>query len=146
MVRSYEPVWKIIDQRWNNQLHRPLHAVAYYLNSQLHYQPNFRNDDAEVKEGLYICMRRLVNDVAERTKINLQHTNFHHARGIFFLEDAKLGRKGMLPADWWEMMFGDRTPELKRFVVRVLSLTCSSSGCERNWSSFEMVIKVLQVI
>ncbi|XP_068497678.1 uncharacterized protein [Phaseolus vulgaris] len=136
--KSYEPVWKIIDQRWNNQLHRPLHAAAYYLNPQLHYQPNFRNDDVEVKEGLYMCMRRLVNDVAERTKINLQFTDFHHARGIFSLEDAKLGRKGMLPADWWEM-FGDRTPELKRFVVRVLSLTCSYSGCERNWSSFEMV-------
>ena len=56
---------------WNNQLHRPLHAAAYYLNPQLHYQPNFRNDDAEMKEGLYMCMRRLVNDVAERTKINL---------------------------------------------------------------------------
>ena len=90
-------------------------------------------------------MRRLVNDVAKRTKINLQLTDFHHARGIFSLEDAKMGRKGMLPTDWWEM-FEDRTPELKRFAVRVLSLTCSSSGCERNWSSFEMVIKVLQVI
>jgi len=122
-----------------------LHAAAYYLNPQLHYQPNFRNDDAEVKEGLYMCMRRLVNDVAKRTKINLQLTDFHHARGIFSLEDAKMGRKGMLPTDWWEM-FEDRTPELKRFAVRVLSLTCSSSGCERNWSSFEMVIKVLQVI
>nr|XP_007132560.1 hypothetical protein PHAVU_011G105000g [Phaseolus vulgaris]ESW04554.1 hypothetical protein PHAVU_011G105000g [Phaseolus vulgaris] len=106
-----------IKKRWINQLHRPLHA-AYYLNPQLHYQPNFRNDDAEVKEGLYMCMRRLVNNVAERTKINLQLTDFHHARGIFSLEDAKLGRKGMLPADWWEM-FGDRTPELMRFVVRV---------------------------
>ncbi|XP_022632798.1 uncharacterized protein LOC111240945 [Vigna radiata var. radiata] len=36
-------------------------------------------------------------------------------------------------------MFGDGTPELKRFAIRILSLTCSSSGCERNWSSFEMV-------
>jgi len=145
LVRSYEPVWKIIDQRWNNQLHRPLHAVAYYLNSQLHYQPNFRNDDAEVKEGLYICMRRLVNDVAEWTKINLQLTDFHYSRGTFSLENAKVCRKGMLPGEWW-VMFGDRTPKLKRFVIRVLSLTCSSSGCERNWSSFEMVIQVLEVI
>lgn len=36
-------------------------------------------------------------------------------------------------------MFGDECPELKWFAIRVLSLTCSSSGCERNWSSFEMV-------
>nr|KYP38381.1 hypothetical protein KK1_040364 [Cajanus cajan] len=85
--KSYEPVWNIIDERWDKQLHRPLHAAAYYLNPHFHYDPNFRDDDVEVKQGLYNCMTRL----------------------------------------------------LKKFAIRVLSLTCSSSGCERNWSSFEMV-------
>ena len=28
----YKQVWKIIDTRWNLQLHRPLHAAAYFLN------------------------------------------------------------------------------------------------------------------
>ena len=28
----YSKVWKIIVTRWNLQLHRPLHAAAYYLN------------------------------------------------------------------------------------------------------------------
>jgi len=28
----YKKVLKIIDTRWNLQLHRPLHAVAHYLN------------------------------------------------------------------------------------------------------------------
>ncbi|XP_058105312.1 uncharacterized protein LOC131248850 [Magnolia sinica] len=42
------------------------------------------------------------------------------------------------PADWWER-FGDRTPQLTKFAVRVLSLTCSASGCERNWSTFEQI-------
>jgi len=28
----YKKVWKIIDTRWNLQLHRPLHATTYYLN------------------------------------------------------------------------------------------------------------------
>ncbi|XLR48525.1 hypothetical protein S83_033185, partial [Arachis hypogaea] len=30
-------------------------------------------------------------------------------------------------------------PKLKKFSIRILSLTCSSSGCEYNWSAFEMV-------
>ncbi|KAL5180642.1 hypothetical protein HKD37_01G001729 [Glycine soja] len=30
-------------------------------------------------------------------------------------------------------MFGDETLELKRFAIRVLSLTCSSSGCGRSY-------------
>lgn len=28
----YKKVWKIIDTRWDLQLHRPLHAAAYFLN------------------------------------------------------------------------------------------------------------------
>nr|KYP40632.1 hypothetical protein KK1_038021 [Cajanus cajan] len=38
------------DQRWGNQLHRPLHATAYYLNPDLHYGPNFKVY-LEVKKG-----------------------------------------------------------------------------------------------
>ena len=30
--KHYEPIWTIVDTRWNMQLHRPLHAAAYYLN------------------------------------------------------------------------------------------------------------------
>ncbi|GAU21371.1 hypothetical protein TSUD_189580 [Trifolium subterraneum] len=41
-------------------------------------------------------------------------------------------------AQWWES-YGDEHLELQNFAIRVLSLTCSSSGCERNWSAFEMV-------
>ncbi|PNY17483.1 HAT family dimerization domain containing protein [Trifolium pratense] len=41
-------------------------------------------------------------------------------------------------AQWWES-YGDEHPELQKFAICVLSLTCSSSGCERNWSAFEMV-------
>ncbi|KAL5161820.1 hypothetical protein HKD37_07G019042 [Glycine soja] len=120
------------------KLHKPLHAAAYYLNPHLHYEPTFRHDDPQVKEGLHMCMRRLVKDAAERKKINLQHVEFHFARWLFSMEEAKDSRKIMQLGEWWEM-FGDGTPELRRFSIRVLSLTCSSSGCDRNWSSFEMV-------
>jgi hypothetical protein len=30
--QKYLPLWRIIDERWNKQLHRPLHVVGYYLN------------------------------------------------------------------------------------------------------------------
>ena len=33
-----------------------------------------------------------------------------------------------------EMIF-----ELKNFAIRILSLTCSSLGCESNWSAFGIV-------
>ncbi|XP_014515493.1 uncharacterized protein LOC106773303 [Vigna radiata var. radiata] len=62
--KSYEEVWRTIDARWDNQLHRPLHAASYFLNPYFHYEPKFRSDDGgDVKEGLYFCMRRLIPDM-----------------------------------------------------------------------------------
>ncbi|XP_058223526.1 uncharacterized protein LOC131333175 [Rhododendron vialii] len=40
------------------------------------------------------------------------------------------------PVGWWSN-YGNHTPNLKRMATRILSLTSSSSGCERNWSTFE---------
>ncbi|CAN0921177.1 hypothetical protein LINGRAHAP2_LOCUS32457 [Linum grandiflorum] len=63
---------------------------------------------------------------------------FHHAKCMF----SSYGSMSLLerkhPADWWSS-FGDDVSELQRFVIRILSLTCSASGCERNWSVFERV-------
>ncbi|XP_016177771.1 uncharacterized protein LOC107620063 [Arachis ipaensis] len=136
--KSYEPIWEIINGRWKSQLHRPLHAAAYYLNPHYHYEPNFMVDDADIKIGLYSCLKKLVPNQEERKKVGLQLPDFHYARGLFGNETAKSSRKTMLPAEWWNF-YGDSCPELKKFAIRVLSLTCSSSGCERNWSAFEMV-------
>ncbi|CAL8106744.1 unnamed protein product [Prunus armeniaca] len=47
-------------------------------------------------------------------------------------------RKLRTPANWWKR-FGRNTPELTKFAIRALSLTCSESGCERNWSTFEQI-------
>jgi hypothetical protein len=39
----------------------------------------------------------------------------------------------------WSMSFGSHCPQLEKFAIRVLSQTCSASGCERNWSVFERI-------
>jgi hypothetical protein len=39
---------------------------------------------------------------------------------------------------WWRM-YGGETPDLQRLAIRILSLTSSASGCERNWSCYESV-------
>ena len=41
--RKYKPIWKRIDAIWTPQLHRPLHAVGYYLNPQLRCEEKFSN-------------------------------------------------------------------------------------------------------
>ncbi|CAA7059543.1 unnamed protein product [Microthlaspi erraticum] len=39
------------------------------------------------------------------------------------------------PGNWW-VTYGCETPHLRRLATRILALTSSSSGCERNWSCF----------
>ena len=40
--------------------------------------------------------------------------------------------------EWWDN-FGQSTPNLQKFAVRILGLTYSASGCKHNWSVFEQV-------
>ncbi|XP_059658347.1 uncharacterized protein LOC132304614 [Cornus florida] len=133
----YEPICTIIDARWASQLHQPLHAAAYFLNPQFQYSPSFHLD-ADVKMGVYKCLQRMVPDSNERLKIDCQMDTFKAARWLFGLDNAILTRSKKSPAEWWDS-YGDECPELKRFIIRILSLTYSSLGCERNWSAFEMV-------
>ncbi len=41
-------------------------------------------------------------------------------------------------AEWW-ILHGSNAPNLRRIVIRILSQTASSSGCERNWSTFNLI-------
>jgi hypothetical protein len=41
-------------------------------------------------------------------------------------------------ADWWDQYGGDY-PELQEFTRHIVSQCMSSSGCERNWSTFALV-------
>uniref|UniRef100_A0A0A9D6Z5 HAT C-terminal dimerisation domain-containing protein n=1 Tax=Arundo donax TaxID=35708 RepID=A0A0A9D6Z5_ARUDO len=58
--------------------------------------------------------------------------------GHFSKLAAKAGCKDydFSPAKWWGN-YGTQVPTLQKMAVRILSLTSSASGCERNWSCFE---------
>ena len=80
----------------------------------------------------------MVPNATKRCKIDL---NLNYSRMQKDCLALRLPRKQEIkktPTQWWDS-YGDECPELQRFAIRVLSLTCTSSGCERNWSAFEMV-------
>ena len=56
--KKYGPIWDIIDRRWQNQLHRRIHAAAYYLNPAYRFLPDFRANK-EVLTGLFTVMQKL---------------------------------------------------------------------------------------
>ncbi|KAL6578942.1 hypothetical protein OROMI_009158 [Orobanche minor] len=134
-TEKYEHFFEIIDKRWDVQLHQPLHAAAYYLNPDYYYtNPNVENDN-EVSLGLYNCLQRMVNEDVQ-DKIGDQLEIYKRWEGLFGLPMAVRQRSQKSPAAWWSA-YGKHTPELQNFAIRILSLTCSSSGYERNWSVFE---------
>ncbi|KAI3858055.1 hypothetical protein MKX03_006326, partial [Papaver bracteatum] len=143
--RRYEAYMKIIDLRWNTQLHGHLHAAGYFLNPRdsflilciYQYATDFA-PNIDVKLGLYDAIKIMCPSAAERRIIDKQIDLFTSARGMFGHDMAKETRERKHPALWWNS-YGDSTPELKRVYVRILSATCSASGYERNWRIFEQV-------
>ncbi|KAF1870846.1 hypothetical protein Lal_00030156 [Lupinus albus] len=68
ILYSYMPLWKIIDDIWDKQLYRQLHAALYFLNLQLHYALGF-TVDLEVRNGLSDVIGRKVHDIQDQSKI-----------------------------------------------------------------------------
>ncbi|XP_061357381.1 uncharacterized protein LOC133301719 [Gastrolobium bilobum] len=133
----YKDIWEIIDKRWDLQLHRPLHAAGYYLNPKFHYESNF-NPDTEVQVGWYTTLENMCPDIITRIKIDAQLEKFSKAEGLFGNTLAIATRDKKQPALWWNS-FGAEYKELQTLAIRILSLTCSATGCERNWSVFDQV-------
>ncbi|CAN1170215.1 hypothetical protein LINPERHAP2_LOCUS28863 [Linum perenne] len=118
-----------IKSNFSNIEKSPLHYAAYWLNPKVHFGENFDPNERKLKVGLYDCVERLFKDRDESLTIMQHLDTFHHARGMFSSYGSMqlLDRKN--PADWWSS-FGDDVPELQKFAIRILSLTCSASGCE----------------
>jgi hypothetical protein len=92
-VTKYGPIWEIIDRRWNNQLHRPIHAAGYFLNPRYHYRAQLGEDmTGEVRDGLYDCLERMVPSESEQLEIHRQITSFTRATGTFGKNLAKIAR------------------------------------------------------
>jgi len=93
------PLWEIIDERWDEQLHGRLHAAGYFLNPQFHYSHGFR-DDIEVKGGLHDCITRIVNP-EERAKIEIQLDDFDKWANDMGYSVAVMTAGNEVPSVWW---------------------------------------------
>ena len=70
-------------------------------------------------------MERML-DYEERFTMDIQLDSYDQLKGEFRFQIAMNSRKLRSLTDWL-MRFGGQTPELTKFSIRVLSLTCSSS-------------------
>ncbi|XP_010245500.1 PREDICTED: uncharacterized protein LOC104589025 [Nelumbo nucifera] len=138
--REYKPILEIFDKHWNNLMQHPLHLGGFFLNPALLYKAK-AEDEASIGKfelGFIDCIERMVSDVEIQDKISHQMEEYKHARGAFYKEMAIRQRETKQPVDWWHT-YGHCTPNLRRIALYILGLTCTSSACERNWSTFEHI-------
>ncbi|KAH1213233.1 hypothetical protein GmHk_14G041232 [Glycine max] len=106
---KYKDVFAIIDKRWNCQLHRPLHAVAHFLNPKFFYENTDLEFDFKVTNGLFDCIKKLIPqfDVQQKilAKLHLYKISVEHFGSDFAMAQRKT----------------------------------HSPRCERNWSVFEQI-------
>ncbi|KAK1293238.1 hypothetical protein QJS10_CPB17g00880 [Acorus calamus] len=135
--RKYGPFLNVIDNHWTSLFHHPLYVAAYFLNPQYRYRPDFIAVP-EVIRGLNYCIVRLEPDTARRVSASMQISDFNSAKADFGTELAISTRAELDPAAWWQQ-HGINCLELQRIAIHILSQTCSSTGCEHNWSTFDQI-------
>ncbi|XP_073063748.1 uncharacterized protein [Primulina eburnea] len=158
-TKDWQSYWDVIDNHWYNQLHQHLHAAAYFLNPLLQYSGTCVYTD-EVKRGLKVVIKRFEPDLSALASAMSEIKLFTDQTGEFGSPLAKMAVKKSLPglvffkriynlqnvyktiffvsAEWWND-YGDDAPHLRKIAIKILSQTCSSSGCEKNWSTWSLV-------
>ncbi|XVF04569.1 hypothetical protein REPUB_Repub05bG0095300 [Reevesia pubescens] len=137
--KKVDPYLKILDARWDRQLHKNLHAAGYWLNPRNQYNTiEMAKNNQTISRLLDVIEKYSHGNSVLRSKLTSEMKVFRTARGDFGRISAISDRDVMLPNEWWRC-YGSDAPNLQKLAIRVLSQTCSASGCERNWSIFEHV-------
>ncbi|KAL7582695.1 uncharacterized protein LOC128128963 [Lactuca sativa] len=142
--KAYEPIMDIISKKMKGRLDTPLHLTAYLLNPYYLYKnPEIQNDidvtDAIVDfvDTIYPGDHSLQNHIVMVELPVYMGKQEKFSREIA-IKGCEVNNDKFDPANWW-VAYGASTPQLRKIATRILSLTTSSSGCERNWSTFEGV-------
>ncbi|XP_010510891.1 PREDICTED: uncharacterized protein LOC104787085 isoform X1 [Camelina sativa] len=127
----------IVDSKWCDHLHSPLHAAAAFLNPSIQYNPEIKFLTS-LKEDFFKVLEKLLPTSDLRRDITNQIFTFTRAKGLFGCNLAMEARASVSPGLWWEQ-FGDSAPVLQRVAIRILSQVCSGYNLERQWSTFQQM-------
>nr|XP_018686484.1 PREDICTED: uncharacterized protein LOC103994246 [Musa acuminata subsp. malaccensis]XP_018686485.1 PREDICTED: uncharacterized protein LOC103994246 [Musa acuminata subsp. malaccensis]XP_018686486.1 PREDICTED: uncharacterized protein LOC103994246 [Musa acuminata subsp. malaccensis]XP_018686487.1 PREDICTED: uncharacterized protein LOC103994246 [Musa acuminata subsp. malaccensis] len=128
---------QIIDRRIEVYMDQDIYNAAYYLNPaiQFRYSLGMRSD---LLSALRNAIYRLLSNTTNAADAIMENRLFLETIGSFSDIVAISCRYNMDPAEWW-LQFGGDAPNLRKVAIRVLSQTTTSSGCERNWSTFALI-------
>ncbi|KAH1232601.1 hypothetical protein GmHk_09G025212 [Glycine max] len=153
---KYKDVFAIIDKK----MELPLHASTHFLNPEFFYDNIDLEFDFEVTNGLFDYIKKLVPqfDVQQKilTELHLYKIGVEHFGSDFVMAQRKTHSpsKKLLPNDKYKyytiffyvliilsyaLGWYCSILVVNKLAIKILSLTCSALGCERNWSVFEQI-------
>jgi hypothetical protein len=115
--------------------------TRYYSTEWLELSPNRvpPHQDLEISEERNKCLERFFLNDHERTLAKTEFGKF--SRGIIggkiHIAMVK-GRSEIDAIDWW-CCYGAYFPKLQSIASKLLVQPCSSSCCERNWSTYSFI-------
>ncbi|XP_016185534.1 uncharacterized protein LOC107627196 [Arachis ipaensis] len=128
--RVVDPYLKILDSCWDSQLKRNLHAAGYWLNPAFRFNATEFEKHKQTTSGLLDVIERYAyGDAYLDSKLTSEMRIFKNSEGDFGRQSAIRERSPVMLDQWWES-YGCGASNLQKLSIRVLSQTCSSSGCE----------------
>ncbi|XP_019160990.1 PREDICTED: uncharacterized protein LOC109157589 [Ipomoea nil] len=107
----------------------------------LYMDPQLHLDEVEGVGVVDFCDILFVNDFDMQNKMLSEELPKYKKKEGMFVRNitskaCEVNDDNFNPENWWST-FGVSTPLLRRIAMKILSLTSSSFGFERNWNTFE---------
>ncbi|CAN6198019.1 unnamed protein product [Urochloa humidicola] len=128
-----------INTRLNYLLSDTLMLAAAALDPKALYTSKLARSP-KAKHAVTLAIKKLARSSSKASAAIDQFTLFSKQGGLFGGQEAKKSALNgrCSAADWWDQYGGDCS-ELQEVARRIVSQCMSSSGCERNWSTFALV-------
>ncbi|XP_019451828.1 PREDICTED: uncharacterized protein LOC109353927 [Lupinus angustifolius] len=94
---KYKDVFKIIDERWNCQLHRPLHAAGHMLNPEYYYANRSMEFDPEIIGGLHVFLHKFAPNTQTEFMMLKEMQTYKYDSGMFGSSTTIAMRAEMAP-------------------------------------------------
>ncbi|XP_050378397.1 uncharacterized protein LOC126795638 [Argentina anserina] len=141
----YNVVYSILLARWTKSS-RLLHCMAHSLNPR-YYSIEYLNgapnripphQNSEIAKERKECLKKYFANEDERRMVNEEFASFSACLDEFASSDFMNDRGKMDPIKWWTV-HGSTTPNIQKLALKLLGQPCSSSCCERNWSTYKFI-------
>ncbi|CAN6677727.1 unnamed protein product [Malus baccata var. baccata] len=141
----FDAVYRILLERWTKSS-TPLHFLAHSLNPR-YYSSEWLQEvpsrvaphrDVELTTERKKCFERYFSNEEIRRSINVEYASFSMCLNDFGAIDSMNDRFHLEPVMWW-IVHGASTPSLQSIALKLLGQPCSSSCCERNWSTYSFI-------